>query len=165
MMSKSTEKRSTRLRQQASVQAEVARSRLALAYQDAEDGNNELALRRSVEAAFDAGVAQGYAKEAKQEKKFNAETKDILAQAQALSKTLGSKDICDGAYKAGSSYAKARSNGDDGKVQKALAQYEGVIDEVGVGRMANPGSRYVTKSRGPDKKVVPVRKLKSKLLR
>jgi len=148
----------TRLRQQASVEAEVARSRLALAYQDLEDGNTELALRRSVESSFDAGVAYGYAQEAKQ-KNFSAETKALLAEAQAIAQAAEAEKTCDGAYKIGVKYAKARCGNSEKAVQAALAEYEVLIDEVGVGRMANPGPVRRTR------KIESVRSLKSRLLR
>ncbi len=147
-----------RLRQQASVEAEVARSRLALAYRDLEEGNKELALRRSVEAAFDAGVAYGYASEAKQ-KNFSAETKAMLAEAQAIASEAGAQDACEGAYKAGVQYAKARNRNSDSAVQAALVDYEGVIEQIGVGRMTNPG-RSRRHKRGSLTK-----KLKARLLR
>lgn len=126
----------TKLRQQASVEAEVSRSRLALAVRDLEEGNTELAMRRSVEAAFDAGVAQGYAEQAKQKDKFKKVTQELMTEAKTIAKKGNLEKACDGAYKAGTKYAAAQSKNRD--VQPALTEYESVIDEVGVGRVPNP---------------------------
>jgi hypothetical protein len=156
-----TAKKTTKLRQQASVEAEVARSRLSLATQDIEKGEKELAFRRSVEASFDAGVAHGYASEAKQ-KVFITECKTLLVEAQTLAARVSpgakSKKSCDSAYKAGTQYAKARSQNKDAAVQSALALYESTIEEVGVGRMTNP-------QRPPAAPKTSIGRLKAKLLR
>lgn len=156
-----TAKKTTKLRQQASVESEVARSRLSLAAHDIEQGEKELAFRRSVEASFDAGVAHGYASEAKQ-KTFIAECKTLLVEAQALAARVSPGDqgqqTCDSAYKAGTKYAKARSKNKNADIQSALALYESTIEEVGVGRMTNP-----TRPSSVPKESVG--RLKAKLLR
>jgi hypothetical protein len=158
MMAAASEQK-VRLRQQASVEAEVSRSRLALAHTDLEAGNTELAMRRAVEAAFDAGVAHGYAQQSKQ-RGFNKETKNLLAQSQAIAKVAGAQKVCDGAYKVGMKYAKARCGNGETAVQEALDEYQVLIEEVGVGRMANPGPPPRRA-----KKIPTVRALKSRLLR
>ena len=164
-----SEKKTKELRQQASVEAEVARSRLALAAQDIEKGETELAIRRSVEASFDAGVAHGYATEANQ-KKFGQETKMLLSEAQSLVAIAGDRagitdahgrNACEGAYKAGIKYAKARNRNNNSEVQEALALYESSIEEVGVGRMSNPAVLL----RRPPRPPMSVGRLKAKLLR
>lgn len=152
-------KKATKLRQQASVEAEVAQSRLALAKQDFENGETELGLRRAVEAAFDAGVAHGYAKESNQTK-FATQMKGFVQDAQLLA-AMGGGDTqsCDKAYKAGKAYAKARSRNKDSEIQQALERYETAIEEIGVGRAPNPGPTPQTCS------TMSVGRLKARLLR
>jgi len=146
-------KKIVKFRQQASVEAEVAQSKIALASQDLESGNVELAYRRSVEAAFDAGIAQGYAEVAKEKDKFKKVTKGLLSEAKAIAEQGDLEEACDGAYVAGTKYAQAQAKNKD--TQAALIEYEEVIDEVGVGRAANP-------VRTPQ---IPVKRLKARLLR
>lgn len=78
----------SRYRIQSSIEAEVARAKLARAHEAAEQGDADQALDLAVESAFDAGVATAFATKAGEEG-FHEEVDTILTEAQQFVQSAG----------------------------------------------------------------------------